>query len=1254
MPQGNFVEIKKEIAETVTAFSSGSLFENSINLFRTLGYDTNRQNPLKDTTFNGFKSIFITGTEKFNQNNALTGDWIQIELLFQLTGQEMVQQDKEFKPTLEREQPASFLFFAIDLKGNFYSRNRLSQIAREINKCFPMDVFLLFRYENYLTLSLIERRPHKKILDKDVMEKVTHIYNIDIKKPHAAHIQILSTFALDAIRNEAPRKRLEGFKDLKAGWNKVVSTQVLNRQFYLDYQSLSKKLINSIYPTQQSSKIKAHQAILNLLNRIMFIYFVQKKRWIMGDENFLFHFWKDYLASGDQDKFHKNWLNAVFFKAFNGIAFRSPEIFRNLPEPYKLAILQFPYLNGGLFTYNEELDDYTLNDDLFHVIFNFFEGYIFTISEDTPYDINLEINPELLGRMYEGMINATDLDDVEAEHGIVYTERPEINFMVRRSFVEVLDKKLAHKQSKEFLYFLVFGSQEQKIELLRKYKIKPEEIRDAILSITVCDPACGSGSMLLGVIHVQIELLRAIDEYTGNPLTPKDEFELKKQLVSESIYGVDIKEWAVRIAELRLWLYMIADAEFSEEELTKQPLLPNLDFKLRCGNSLLQKFGSLDFSIEELLKGRDKSKGATRKLHEYIKKKKSYILNRESCDTSFKQLKNEEYQVFNQFIDELIFENEQKIKNRRAASVKQATMFATGIQSEIDIYEEEIKTLGTEIDELRKLKEFLKKDKQLPFSYDIDFMEIFLTKDDPGFDLIVGNPPYVRQEAILPPEDGEYLEYLLKPENKEEKTQVNKSYKEKLNEKVYKTYPFLKTTIRTEIEEKQKTIPIYGNKIPGRSDLYCYFQLLCPSYLNSKGTFCFIISNSWLDVDFGKFIQHFLVKHTILHAVYDCNVRSFDAAINTIIYLHSSLININGKSGDRFFKALVPPDSLVRLIMNKINYTDASYAPILIEQDHCRENTFREYYRVIPITQKQLYEVGFNEESKTYDGDKWGGKYLRAPEIYYTILEKGKDKLVRLGDIALVKRGITTGANEFFILSTEEAKEWGIEEEYLTPIVKSSREVKNLTTSQVQSFNRLFHVRKPITGKSDGARKYISHGTDQDFWEGNAPAFRMSCKDRVEWYVIGDRKIPSLACNYMIDTMMRFFYYNQDKEKALVCLNSTLFNLFLNIHGRGNFGDGLMKLQTFEVKDLITFEPNLLPTLPLSDFLIRDQTDIFTELGFDRKRTIRDQLPKPLHDRKALDDIIFDELDLTQEERNEVYWSLAELVKQRLDKAGSR
>lgn len=998
------------------------------------------------------------------------------------------------------------------------------------------------------------------------------------------------------------------------------SLEALNKDFYLDYRKASVSIIRNIYPKQVSDKLKAHQGTLNLLNRMMFVYFIQKKDWLMQNPDFLYSYWKEYKSTDAKpDSFHDKWLNKVFFRAFNGKAYSDPEIFKILPVKYHQAILDFPFLNGGLFTFNDDYDNFTLPDKSFEDIFDFLQRYNFTIIEDSEEEVNLEINPELLGKMYEGMINATDLDDVEAEHGIVYTERPEINFMTRRSFVEVLDKKLKGKYSRDFLYHLCFSNPGEKIELLKRYNADADELRQAIISITACDPACGSGSMLIGIIQLMIELLRCIDEYDGKLHTPKDDFLLKKKIISESIYGVDIKEWAVRIAELRFWLYMIAEAEFTTEELTQSPLLPNLDFKLRQGNSLLQQIGNIDLSFEGLFKNRKKTSGASRKLNDFIRKKKAFITNQNDSDTNYQRLKEEELFVFKTFLQELIIENQHEVK-RLSKSDGQISIF--GDEKKGNLFEERISQLESENEQLEKVLQSIKDTGRLPFSFDIDFMEIFLTRDDPGFDLVLGNPPYVRQEDVLPADDALELERLLKPENKEEKASINKAYKEKLSEKVYQTWPFLSTKVKTQIDGKNKTIPVYGNKVPGRSDLYVYFQLLCPALLNSNGTFCFIISNSWLDVEYGGFVQHFLLKHTQLYGVYDCTKRSFSAKINTIIYFHSALINTNLRTSD--YKTLKPSSDIVRFIMNKFDYHQTSYAPFLIEQNHCLNNTFRSHYRIIVKSQRELFDEGYDNYSKLFWGDKWGSKWLYSPQIYFIIKERAP-QLSRIKDLSIYTQRNTLEVFEYFIETNEDGYPFlnsSKQADFFKPQINNLIPKISFNSPLKDGYDRLKHV-DIISNRFIAERFFFLEGGD---------------------FVVGD--------TFFIAKLKE----NLSKDYYLGLLNSTITYLFVEVTGRKNLGEGVLLFYgpEFRMLELIEVENQKKIERAYRSLSTRQIFSVFKELGFDNSITIRSQQPNPLPDRKALDDIIFDELGLTPEERNEVYWATAELVKQRLDKAGSR
>jgi len=1112
-------------------------------------------------------------------------------------------------------------------KGLLPTRNQLSDITRAINRTFKFTpVTIIFKYENHIALASTERTQFKQIWrEGEKIGKVSLLCDISIENTHSGHLRILELLSIEKIREYDRKNKVETFSGLYKGWQNVFNTSILNEQFYKDYQQLSVKLIKYIYPNQEKDKLKAHQGALNLLNRMMFVYFIQKKKWLMNDKEFLFHFWQEYQASDvTKDTFHQFWLNKVFFKAFNGKAFNDPEIFKILPQKYHLEILKFPYLNGGLFT-KTDCDDFKLSDELFANVFEFLQGYIFTISEDTAEEINLEISPELLGKMYEGMINATDLDDVDAENGIVYTERPEINFMTRRSFVEVLHKKLPATFSREFLYHFCFDKPSEKLELVKKYKVDVDLLKDTVLSITSLDPTCGSGSMLIGVIQLQVELIRTLDESIGNKHTPHDDFQLKKQIISECIYGVDIKEWAVRIAELRFWLYMIAEAEFTVEQLTKEPLLPNLDFKLRQGNSLLQEIGSKNFSLKTLFKGRKRNIGATKKLNDFIKRKKLFITNQSESETTYKKLKEEELRVFRDFINELKIENIQQIATIRKGD-GQFALFESSSSENKSIFESLILDIEKENEQLNNFLNVIKTTGRIPFSYDIDFMEIFVTKEDAGFDLIIGNPPYVRQEDILPADNALELERLLRDENKTEKARVSREYKEKLSAKVYDAFPFLSTKAKTVIDNKSKTINVYGDKVPGRSDLYVYFQLLMPTLMNSNGTFCFIISNSWLDVEYGSFVQQFLLKHTQLYAVYDCNVRSFSAKVNTVIYIHSGIINVNLTENQ--YKTFTPVGDNIKFIMNKADFNDTAYAPLLIEQEHCSENTFMPHYRVIVKRPSDLWVEAFDEEGKTFIGDKWGGKWLNSPEIYFKI-QKNENVARLKTTLAYSQRNNLEVFSRF-----KETKDSDL------------RNISFLNTSKIAS---------KIYLKPSEIKNKVDHNSI--VYKGNKTKYLVP--DLISNRFIGSRIFFIEGDNYIVgDTFFIAEFKDKSlKEIYLASLNSTLTFLNVLVTGRKNMGDGVLLFYGPEFNNLEFVIPkkNIDKIKSVySKIRSREVCEILVELGFDKNYPIREQEPNPLSDRKELDNLLFDELNLSTEERKEVYWATAELVKERTDKAASR
>ena len=209
-----------------------------------------------------------------------------------------------------------------------------------------------------------------------------------------------------------------------------------------------------------------------------------------------------------------------------------------------------------------------------------------------------------------------------------------------------------------------------------------------------------------------------------------------------------------------------------------------------------------------------------------------------------------------------------------------------------------------------------------------------------------------------------------------------------------------------------------------------------------------------------------------------------------------------------------------------------------------------------PISQRSLLEGGIVDASPKpkYTGDKWGGKYLRAPDIYWTILEKGKGKLVRLGDVAEVRRGFTTGANEFFYLDDEDIRQWEIEEEFLKPVIKSPRECKSILIDPSQLKFKLFMCHKDEAAlKGTAALKYIEDGESRGFNQ------RPSCSGRARWWSSSVESGNSILVKEANDTSAVFYnpdnylvdcrlYYSNLSDDIFLFLNSAIGAMFFELY----------------------------------------------------------------------------------------------------------
>jgi len=1026
-------------------------------------------------------------------------------------------------------------------------------------------------------------------------------------------------------------KDFHKFDDIKAAFSITAVTDLFYDEFFKIYGKIVKetKKLNKI-----GNEEEARDFVLLFAIRTIFLGFIQKKKWLGNDERFIQNFYLEYKEKlFGENKFYSRWLTPLFFEALNSpqgrkVAYRDNDFSKETEAKLQVA----PYLNGGLFKEKQGYDTnaWIIPDQEIHEFFEFLFSHSFTIEENSLADEDLQLNPEFLGIIFERFINKAD--------GSVYTPRTEVSLMCRLSLLKWLEKNLENKVRQDNLYELFFlesdKEEDQKHGSFSQKEVK--EILFKLENLAVCDPGVGSGAFLVGMMQVIDEVEQSLKERYG--LNGISIFDRKKQIIKNSLYGVEVKEWAVWICQLRLWLSLFVDVPDNLKN-SLEPILPSLDFKVRQGDSLVQRIGAKAFPVSGHNNAHNKS------VEDKITKLKNLKLQYFDNKSELKEceLRQRELAIYDEIINIEINEHEDTLRIlKNSKRSKTASLFNEEKdyeQAPLDLDKERIDFLEKDIVELKEQKIILRKEK--PLIWSIEFADVFGEKG--GFDIIIGNPPYVRQEAIADPIG---------------KIKDKKEYKNCLEEMVKLDFPndFSKKT-----------------KINAQSDLYTYFYIRALRLLNPKGIHTFICSNSWLDVGYGVWLQDFLLKRCPIELIIDNHAkRSFDAAdINTII----SIIHAPQKKVDE--------NHLIKFVAFKKPFDESIFTEYLLQIGDAKEVISNDVFRVYPITIKDLKDTGteyVNEEQKAlsgkYVGDKWGGKFLRAPDIYFKILEKGKDNLVKLSDVAEVRRGFTTGVNEFFYLTDERAKELGIENEFLKPVIKSPRECKNILVNPKDLKYKIFicnKSKKELRGTN--ALKYIEWGEKQKIVvkQGGDKGQTIigynnasSTNGRKYWYGLGERHscsfiVPSgfsdsfkifINAGVLVDKRM---YEGYCKEARVpISLNSILFPLFMELGSRVGLGEGLLDVTVEEVQKIkIVYQKQLF----LSDALLpkREIKSVFEECGIDPKSEtlIEEQDPKPLPDRIELDKAVFDALELTTDERKDVYRAVCRLVWNRISKANS-
>jgi len=239
--------------------------------------------------------------------------------------------------------------------------------------------------------------------------------------------------------------------------DEAFDVEAITKVFYDEYEAVFNILQDDLGKKTKDKKW-AHDYALQFLNRCMFLYFIQRKGWLAKDKEFLRTFWEAYNHSGlPKDSFVDTWLNVLFFEAFNN-KFHSGH--RQFPKNIRDSLALFPYLNGGLFSPNKELDNrhnLEISDKRFEQIFTFFERYNFTIAEDSPLDKEVAVDPEMIGKVYESLVNVKEISpDQRSAAGIFYTPRIEIDLMCRLALVDNFANQMG-EENRNLLNQLVYA-----------------------------------------------------------------------------------------------------------------------------------------------------------------------------------------------------------------------------------------------------------------------------------------------------------------------------------------------------------------------------------------------------------------------------------------------------------------------------------------------------------------------------------------------------------------------------------------------------------------------------------------------------------------------------------------------------------------------------------------------------------------------------------------------------------------------------
>ena len=1031
----------QQIASALDCFSQQPMPLAAAGLLKTLGYSSDKTIDLgtRPADFVAKLRQSSQTPSAFDDARAEVALWRSAHFLFQLTNDEipsLMLGQRSFSTTASvyAQQLESFVFLAIALDGDDWSRSALARITRELNRAFPMPAIVVFSHGDRLSIAVIDRRAHKRDAARDVMtDRISIIKDIRLNQPHAAHLRILAALAADTLSESA--KRPSNFRELYDAWLNALSVQELNKKFYTELAHWYFWARTQVqFPPGAPKDDEGFQsiAVIRLLTRLIFVWFIKEKGLVperLFDAKALVGFLKESPLEPDGCGYYQAVLQNLFFATLNvelgddeqGQArrrwadtktvsehylvpniYRFAEQFKNPDQALHELFGAVPFLNGGLFEcLDRELTEPDLKRDAtlrkvateekarsrtylvlradgfsrradsqarvpnriffgstqadlsgalgdtkrsrgieVKGLLDIFANYKFTVDENTPVEEEVALDPELLGKVFENLLASYNKDtktSARKQSGSFYTPRVVVDYMVDEALVVAFSNALAGAVAGDITAARLRHLLGYREEMHRFSAPEVETLISAIEQLKVLDPACGSGAYPMGVLAKLVHVLRKLDpdnrlwrarnraplevQLTAAKTTPdpasraqrvddaeatlrkfdttfdanQADYTRKLFLIEKCIHGVDIQPIAVQIAKLRFFIALIVEQK-KREGLDNFGLtsLPNLETKIVAADSLLpiprqdKQKSLLDdpriAEVEEAL--REASAG-----YFSARTRRTKLARRERI---------------------------QQLHDRLCALLQENSL-VTGADA-------------------RRMAAYDPFDQNAHAGFfDVEWM-FGMHRDarhgEGVFDIVIGNPPYVRHEEL-----AEY-----KPQFK----------------KLYEC-------------------------ASGTADLYVYFYERSMQLLRPQGALSFITSNKWYRAGYGKALRTYMRSHARLLSIIDFGDEAVFTALAypTIVIAQKRDVPLNP-----------PPDADEVLALNWSKEQPVEEFPLVFGEE------------AFPVSQAELKSEGWQLE----------------PPVKRQLLQLMRLRGVPLGEYCNDRfyRGPVTGLNEAFVINGDQ------------------------------------------------------------------------------------------------------------------------------------------------------------------------------------------------------------------------------------------